>query len=69
MANFRIYIVYVLTGMCVLIFQLVIGQVLTFVVQLSQHKLVRAAVSYMVCVLLYHDVSHTASHPPVSGVA
>lgn len=52
-------------------FQFVIGQVLTFVVQaqLSQHKLVRTAVSYRVCVLLYHDVSHTGLHPSVSGVA
>lgn len=57
--------------MCLLMFQVVIGRVLTFAVklQLSQHILAKTAVSYMVCVLLLGDVSHTALHPSVSGVA
>lgn len=62
---------YVLTWTYLLTFLLVIGQALISVlqVQLRQHKLVRTAASSMVCVLLYHDVSHTTSHPSLSGVA
>lgn len=58
---------YVLSWMY-LMFQLAIGQVLTFIlqVQLSQHRLVRTAVSNMVFVSLYCDVSHAALHPSVS---
>lgn len=47
-----------------------VSPVLTFFVQvqLSQHELVRTAVSNM-CVLLYHDVSHTTLHPSLSDMA
>lgn len=56
--------------MCLML-QLVIVQVITFVawVQLSQNKLARTTASCMLYVLLYCNISHTALHPSVYGVA
>lgn len=56
---------------CLLMLQLVIVQVLTFVawVQLSQNELARTTVSCMLYLLLYCNISHTALHPSVSSVA